>query len=95
MDTTAGMVIQLERKRLRKAIAETLKDLDIEPADIDKYLNCTALRDDLIRREYNQKRYEGMKAEYLNCVLGEKYGLSYKTIWDIVHHPKRKDKKDE
>lgn len=64
--------------------------LTITKTEADSLVNTRKLRDLLICKEYDERRAAGEKAEYLYCEIGERYGLKYKSVWDIVHHRERK-----
>lgn len=64
--------------------------LTITKTEALSLVNTRRLRDLLICKEYDERRRNGEKAEYLYCEIGERYCLNYKTIWDIVHHRERK-----
>ena len=78
--------LYLVYRRMQVVVKEELAQFGVDPStlNVDAAINPTAIRNALIRAEFNDGRALGIKAERLYSDLSLKHGLSFDRVADIV-----------
>jgi len=84
MSTHSDATSNIARCRIIRVARRTFEDLGLDPEDAELIISDKALRNALIRREYQERHDNGEKAAYLHSVIADKYGLKANTVRHIV-----------